>query len=182
MATAIATDRLSCRRKMLMFYHAPADAATEQSVKAGATTTTWQAFKGYGSFQALAMFIINGGGGGRPAACRRGIGLPARPVAHQHCCAALAAAITGRCAPIGPRPAACEGQRLPAVLFEPPRAARFGLKYEMWSGARHEEPPAVQGGTGLAFNPSVVIEPITPPETRASTRGVSSLPSVPLEP
>lgn len=55
MASAVATDRLSTRRKMLMFYHAPADAATEQSVKSGATTTTWQAFKGYGSFQVAAM-------------------------------------------------------------------------------------------------------------------------------
>ena len=63
MATAIATDRLSCRRKMLMYYHAPADAATEQSVKAGATTTTWQAFKGYGSFQVAAMTALLGGNG-----------------------------------------------------------------------------------------------------------------------
>ena len=39
MASSVATDRLACRRKMLMYYHKPADAATEQSVKAGTTTT-----------------------------------------------------------------------------------------------------------------------------------------------
>jgi len=63
MATAIATDRLSTRRKMLMFYHAPAAAATEQSVKSGATTTTWQAFQGYGSFQVAAMTALLAGNG-----------------------------------------------------------------------------------------------------------------------
>jgi hypothetical protein len=63
MASAVATDRLSTRRKMLMFYHAPADAATEQSVKSGATTTTWQAMKGYGSFQVAAMTALKGGNG-----------------------------------------------------------------------------------------------------------------------
>lgn len=55
MASSVSTDRLACRRKILMYHHAPADAATEQSVKAGATTTTWQAFKDYGSFQVCAM-------------------------------------------------------------------------------------------------------------------------------
>jgi hypothetical protein len=63
MASAVATDRLSVRRKMLMFYHAPADAATEQSVKAGDTVLTWQAFKGYGSFQVAAMTALLGGNG-----------------------------------------------------------------------------------------------------------------------
>lgn len=63
MATAIATDRLSTRRKILMYYHAPAAAATEQSVKAGATTATWQAFKGYGSFQVAAMTALLTGSG-----------------------------------------------------------------------------------------------------------------------
>ena len=56
MATAIATDRLSCRRKILMYNHDSASANTNQSVKSGTTTTTWTAFKGYGSFQVAAMF------------------------------------------------------------------------------------------------------------------------------
>jgi putative aminopeptidase FrvX len=63
MASAVATDRISVRRKMLMFYHAPADAATEQSVKAGASTTTWQAMAGYGSFQVAAMTALKAGNG-----------------------------------------------------------------------------------------------------------------------
>ena len=63
MASSVSTDRLACRRKMLMFYHAPAAAATEQSVKAGDTTETWQAFKGYGSFQVAAMTALLGGSG-----------------------------------------------------------------------------------------------------------------------
>lgn len=63
MASSVATDRLSTRRKMLMYYHAPADASTEQSVKAGDTVLTWQAFKGYGSFQVAAMTALKGGNG-----------------------------------------------------------------------------------------------------------------------
>jgi hypothetical protein len=63
MASSVATDRLSTRRKMLMYYHAPADAATEQSVKAGASTETWQAMQGYGSFQVAAMTALKGGNG-----------------------------------------------------------------------------------------------------------------------
>lgn len=56
MATAIATDRLATRRKVLMYLHDPADADVLQSAKSGTTTTTWTAFKGYGSFQVCAMF------------------------------------------------------------------------------------------------------------------------------
>ena len=56
MATAIATDRLATRRKILMYLHDPADADTLQSAKSGLTTTTWTAFKGYGSFQVAGMF------------------------------------------------------------------------------------------------------------------------------
>lgn len=63
MASAVATDRLACRRKMLMYYHKPDDAATEQSVKSGTATTTWQAFKGYGSFQVAAMLALKTGNG-----------------------------------------------------------------------------------------------------------------------
>lgn len=63
MASSVATDRLACRRKILMYHHAPADAATEQSVKAGATTATWTAMEGYGSFQVCAMTALLGGNG-----------------------------------------------------------------------------------------------------------------------
>jgi hypothetical protein len=63
MATAIATDRLSTRRKILMYKHMPADASTEAVAKAGTTTATWTAFKGYGSFQVCGMTIILGGAG-----------------------------------------------------------------------------------------------------------------------
>jgi hypothetical protein len=56
MATAIATDRLATRRKILMYLHDPADADVLQSAKSGLTTTTWTALAGYGSFQACAMF------------------------------------------------------------------------------------------------------------------------------
>jgi hypothetical protein len=59
MATAIATDRLSCRRKMLMYLHNPADASVLQSVKTAVSTATWQAFKGYGAFQAAAMLAVD---------------------------------------------------------------------------------------------------------------------------
>ena len=59
MASSVSTDRLACRRKMLMYYHAPADARTEQSVKAGDTVLTWQAMQGYGSFQAAAMLALD---------------------------------------------------------------------------------------------------------------------------
>ena len=55
MATAIATDRLSCRRKILMYNHDSASANTKQSAKSGTTTTTWTALEGYGSFQVCAM-------------------------------------------------------------------------------------------------------------------------------
>ena len=63
MASSVSTDRLACRRKMLMYYHKPAAAATEQSVKSGDTTTTWQAMAGYGSFQVAAMTALKGGNG-----------------------------------------------------------------------------------------------------------------------
>jgi putative aminopeptidase FrvX len=48
---------------MLMYYHMPADAATEQSVKAGTATLTWQAMRDYGSFQVAAMTALKNGNG-----------------------------------------------------------------------------------------------------------------------
>ena len=63
MASSVSTDRLACRRKILMYKHMPADATVEAIAKAGDTTATWTALEGYGSFQALAMTIILGGNG-----------------------------------------------------------------------------------------------------------------------
>ena len=56
MASSVSTDRLACRRKILMYLHNPADASVLQSVKTAVATATWQAFEGYGSFQACAMW------------------------------------------------------------------------------------------------------------------------------
>ena len=64
MASSVATDRLSTRRKVLMYKHMPADATVLAVAKSGDTTVTWTAFQGYGSFQALAMWIIDGTSGG----------------------------------------------------------------------------------------------------------------------
>ncbi len=54
MVTAVATEKLFANNMIEMFNHAPADAATEQSVKQGATTTTWRAMRDYEGFAVLA--------------------------------------------------------------------------------------------------------------------------------
>lgn len=55
MASSVATDRLACRRKILMWDHDPnANTALVVSPDAG-TTKRYEAFKGYGSFQVCAM-------------------------------------------------------------------------------------------------------------------------------
>ena len=59
MASSVSTDRLACRRKILMYLHNPADASVLQSVKTAVATATWQAFEGYGSFQACAMLAVD---------------------------------------------------------------------------------------------------------------------------
>jgi len=63
MASAVATDKIATRNKILMYNHAPAAAATEQSIKAGATTTTWQAFRDYEAFGVGACVSVLGGNG-----------------------------------------------------------------------------------------------------------------------
>jgi hypothetical protein len=63
MASSVATDRLSCRRKMLLYKHMPDDAATEQSVKSGTATLTWQALRDFSSFQVAAMTSLLAGTG-----------------------------------------------------------------------------------------------------------------------
>lgn len=55
MASSVATDKFACNNKVEMFHHAPADAATEQSVKQGATTTTWKDLRDYDGFFVMAM-------------------------------------------------------------------------------------------------------------------------------
>lgn len=63
MASSVATDNIAARMKFLMFNHAPADAATEQSLKAGAATTTWQAMRDYDAFGVGACVSVLGGNG-----------------------------------------------------------------------------------------------------------------------
>lgn len=63
MVTQLATEKLFANAKIEMFYHAPAAATTEQSVKAGATTTTWKAMRDYEGFAAIAMTALLAGNG-----------------------------------------------------------------------------------------------------------------------
>lgn len=63
MASAVATDNLFCKQKMEMFYHAPADAATEQSAKAGDTTEKWFPLRDYAGFAVMAMTALKTGNG-----------------------------------------------------------------------------------------------------------------------
>lgn len=63
MASAVSTVDLFANAKIEMFYHAPADAATEQSVKAGAATLTWKDLRDYDGFAVLAMTALKVGNG-----------------------------------------------------------------------------------------------------------------------
>lgn len=63
MASTVATEKLFSCCKIEQFYHAPADAATEQSVKAGATAVTWKDLRDYDGFAVLAMTALKGGNG-----------------------------------------------------------------------------------------------------------------------
>jgi hypothetical protein len=63
MASAAATQKFFANNKVEMFHHAPAAAATEQSVKAGATTTTWKDLRDYDGFAVLAMLGLKTGNG-----------------------------------------------------------------------------------------------------------------------
>jgi hypothetical protein len=63
MASSVATEKLFAQAKCEMFYHAPADAATEQSVKAGASTVTWKDLRDYRGFAVLAMTALKVGNG-----------------------------------------------------------------------------------------------------------------------
>jgi hypothetical protein len=63
MASAVATDKFATTNCVEMFYHAPADAATEQSVKAGATTATWKDLRDYDGFAVGALTALKVGNG-----------------------------------------------------------------------------------------------------------------------
>lgn len=63
MASAVSTVKLFANAAIEQFYHAPADAATEQSVKAGATTTTWKDLRDYEGFAVSAMTALLVGSG-----------------------------------------------------------------------------------------------------------------------
>jgi len=63
MASQLALEKLFANAKIEMFYHAPADAATEQSVKAGASTTTWKDLRDYKGFAVAAMTALLTGNG-----------------------------------------------------------------------------------------------------------------------
>jgi len=63
MASAVSTEKLFAQAKIESFHHAPADAATEQSVKAGASTVTWKDLRDYEGFAVLAMTDLLVGNG-----------------------------------------------------------------------------------------------------------------------
>jgi len=63
MVTAVATEKLFANACCEMFYHDPADASVEASVKAGASATTWKAMRDFDGFAVLAMTAVKGGNG-----------------------------------------------------------------------------------------------------------------------
>ena len=63
MVTAISTEKLFANASIESFVHMPADAATEQSIKAGTVTTTWRELKDYDGFAVIAVQGVLGGSG-----------------------------------------------------------------------------------------------------------------------
>jgi len=63
MVTAVATEKLFANACIESFIHMPAAGATEQSVKAGATATTWRAMRDYEGFAVIAVQGVLGGSG-----------------------------------------------------------------------------------------------------------------------
>jgi len=63
MASAISTVKLFANASIEMFIHMPATGATEQSVKAGATATTWRDLRDYEGFAVGAVQSVKGGNG-----------------------------------------------------------------------------------------------------------------------
>ena len=63
MVTAVATEKFFANNCVESFIHMPAGAQTEQSVKAGDTTTTWKAMRDYEGFAVIAVQGVLGGAG-----------------------------------------------------------------------------------------------------------------------
>lgn len=63
MASALSTVKLFANACIEMFVHMPADASTEQVVKAGTTTTTWRDLRDYEGFAVGAVQGVKGGNG-----------------------------------------------------------------------------------------------------------------------
>ena len=63
MASAVATDRLSCRRKIEMWDHDPGTASALITSPDGGTTKRYVAMRDYGSFQVAVMATVMGGNG-----------------------------------------------------------------------------------------------------------------------
>ncbi len=63
MASVVATQHFLANNKIEMFTHMPAAGATEQSIKAGATATTWKDLRDYAGFAVAAVQGVLGGSG-----------------------------------------------------------------------------------------------------------------------
>jgi len=63
MATAVSTEKLFANCKIESFIHMTTSNATEQSVKAGATDTTWKDLRDYEGFAVVAVQGVLGGTG-----------------------------------------------------------------------------------------------------------------------
>jgi hypothetical protein len=63
MVTALATEKFFANNCMESFIHMTTTNATEQSVKAGTTATTWRAMRDYEGFAVIAVQSVLGGSG-----------------------------------------------------------------------------------------------------------------------
>jgi len=63
MASAVATNRLACRRKVEMWFHNPVGTGAEAVTPDGGTTKRYVAMRDYASFQAIAMLALKTGNG-----------------------------------------------------------------------------------------------------------------------
>ncbi len=63
MVTAVATEKLFANVKIEPFVHMTTTNATDQSVKAGTTTTTWKPMRDYEGFAVIACQHVLGGNG-----------------------------------------------------------------------------------------------------------------------
>ena len=63
MVTAVETEKLFANMSIESFIHMPANAATEQSVKAGTTTATWRSLRDFEGFAVIAVQSVKAGNG-----------------------------------------------------------------------------------------------------------------------